>query len=114
MHMFNAVLLMVILLYKMVAIPVGVVVAFYMARRLVRHRSVPAAMGITLAWTVAIFTPLRTPAHSFFDDIYAPWYLALMTTPPTPEFSIGALALTVALSLVSSGIAVAFATRHRS
>jgi hypothetical protein len=112
--MFNAVLLVFILFYKIAAIPLGIAVAFYMARRMVRHRPAPAAMGITLAWIVAIFTPLRTPARSFFDDIYAPWYLALMTTPPTPEFSIGGLALTVLLSLASSGAAVAIARRHRS
>jgi hypothetical protein len=112
--MFNAVLLMVILLYKIVAIPLGMAVAFYMARRLVRYRSATVAMGITIAWTAAIFTPLRMPAHSFFDDSYAPWYLALMTAPSMPEFSIGAMALTLALSMVSTGIALALARRHRS
>ena len=112
--MFNAVLLMFILLYKIVAIPAGMLFAFFVARSLLRRRSAPAAMGITLAWTVAIFTPLLTPAHSFFDDIYAPWYLALMTTPPTPQVSGGALVLTVALSLVSSAVAVGLARRQRS
>jgi hypothetical protein len=111
--MFNAVLLMFILLYKIVAIPAGMLFAFFVARSLLRHRSAPAAMGITLAWTLAIFTPLLTPAHSFFDDIYAPWYLALMATPPTPQVSAGALALTVVLCLASSGVAAGFAKRRR-
>lgn len=106
MNIVAAVFFMLFLLYKVYAIPVGAVFAFFLTRSLVRSRSPGAATGIALAWTVAVFTPLVTPAQSFFDALYSPWYVAWTMSPPTPEFSFGALMVTVAVSLGSSWLAV--------
>ena len=65
-------LFVVMLLYKIYAVPVGIVFAFFVARGLVRKHAPLAAMGMTLAWTLAIFTPLVLHSASFFNDIYAP------------------------------------------
>jgi hypothetical protein len=96
------------MVYKFVAIPIGMPFVFFLTRRLARTHSFSIATGIALAWTTVIFTPLVTPARSFFDDIYAPWYLALTLTPPAPVFSVGALLATIAVSLASSGLAVLY------
>ena len=111
MKLFEAVLLIVMMFYKFFAIPAGLVFAFVLTRRLLgKHTALPA-VGIALAWTVALFTPLVTPAQSFFDDLYAPWYLALMITPPAPQFSFGAFIIAIVVSLASGGFAVAVAKR---
>jgi hypothetical protein len=94
--------------YKFVAIPAGAVFAFVLTQRLLRKHTSLAAAGIALAWTVAVFTPLVTPAQTFFEEMYAPWYLALMITPPAPQFSLGALVTAIVVALVSSGLAVSF------
>jgi hypothetical protein len=98
-----AVLLIVVVFYKFVAIPAGGVFAFFLTRHLLRKRTSLAAAGIALAWTVAMFAPLVTPAQTFFA-----WYLALMITPPAPQFSLGALVAASVVGLASSGLAVSF------
>lgn len=106
MNIVGAAFFMLLLLYKVLAIPVGAVFTFFLTRSLARRRSTGAATGIALAWTVALFTPLVAPAHSFFDDLYSPWYLAWTMSPPTPAFSFGALLVTIAVALASSALAV--------
>lgn len=101
-----AVFFMALLLYQFYAIPVGVVFAFFLTRHLVKNRSSSQATGMTLAWTVVIFTPLALSSQTFFSRIYAPWYLAFSISPPMPQFSPGALVVTIAVSLFSSVIAL--------
>lgn len=97
---------MAALFYQFYAIPVGLVFVFFFTRRLLRYRSSAAAAGIALVWAMVIFTPLLTQSQSFFSEFYSPWYLGLLISPPTPQFSLGALAITIAVSLTSSVVAI--------
>ena len=97
--------------YKFFAIPLGVLLAFFLTWHLLKHHAALAATGMTLGWTVGMFTPLVTPAHTFFGEMYSPWYVALTMTPPSPEWHIGGLLITVVLSLMSSGLAIFIARR---
>lgn len=66
---------------------------------------------VPLAWTLVLFTPLVSGSQNFFSDMYAPWYMALSLTPPAPDFSAGALLITVAVSLMSSVLALMVAKK---
>jgi hypothetical protein len=101
-----AVFFMALLLYQFYAIPVGIVFAFFLTRHLVKTRSSAQAAGMTLACTLVIFTPLVLSSQTFFSRIYAPWYLSFSISPPMPQFSLGALVVTIAVSLFSSVIAL--------
>lgn len=101
-----AILFMALLLYQFYAIPLGIVFAFLLTRRLIKTRTSSASTGITLAWTVAIFMPLVSTPQSFFRTIYSPWYLSFAISPPSPQFSAGALAITIGASLFSSIMAL--------
>jgi len=111
MGMAGAGLFMAVLLYKLYAIPLGVVISFIITRRLMRRYGSATAAWITLAWTVPIFTPLVIPSQSFFGGTMAPWYVALLITPPDPEFSLGGVAITIAFSLFGSLMAAISAAR---
>lgn len=106
MQMFAAIFFIAALFYKLYAIPLAFLFAFFLTRRLARRRSSTAARWIALAWTVGLFAPLVIPAQTFFDGIYVPWYLAFLLSPPAPEFSVGALAIAVAVSLSGSAAAL--------
>lgn len=109
--MIVAILFIAALLYKVYAIPVAFVFAFFVTRSIVKNRPANAVMSIALAWTVGLFTPLAIPAQSFFDSTFVPWHLAFLPSPPTPEFSLGAPAIAIVVSLTGSAAALAFRKR---
>jgi hypothetical protein len=100
MRLIVAVLFILVLLYKVYAIPLGLIVAFFLTRSLIKRHAPVKAASITLAWIVAIFTPLVSPSQTFFSG-----------TPPTPEFSLGGLVITIAVSLLGSAMATIAAAR---
>lgn len=106
MKFFETTFFTAIVFYEYYAAPVGVIFAFLLTRRLVRGMSSGAAVRITLAWTLMIFTPLVIPMHNFFPEFYAPWYVTFIASPPTPQFSLIALVITTVVSLVGSWVAV--------
>lgn len=106
-----AILFIAALLYKLYAVPVGLVFAFFLTRSLIRKKSSPAAVWITLAWTVGLFTPLVIHSQTFFDSVYTPWYLAFLLSPPAPEFSFGAVCLAAVTSFTASAAALYFCKR---
>lgn len=106
MQMFAASFFIAALFYKLYAIPLAFLFAFFLTRRLAKSRSSTAARWIALAWTVGLFAPLVIPAQTFFDGIYVPWYLAFLLSPPTPEFSLGALVIAIVVSLTGSSAAL--------
>jgi hypothetical protein len=95
-----------IVFYEYYAAPVDVIFAFLLTRGLSRGMSSVAAVRVTLALTLVIFTPLVIPMHNFFPEFYAPWYLTFIAFPPTPQFSLMALVITTIVSLVGSWVAV--------
>lgn len=106
MEIVTTMLLMIVLLYQFYAIPVGMVFVFLLTRSLLKHHAPRAVAVIVFAWTMVIFMPLLTPARSIFSDTYSPWYLALLMSPPTPEFRLAPLVMTVVISLASIWVAV--------
>lgn len=111
MELIGAVLFMLVLLYKVYAMPLGVVVAFFLTRNFIKRHAPVKAVSMTLAWIVAIFMPLVSTSQTFFGGTFEPWYAALMLTPPTPEFSLGGLVITIAVSLLGSAMATIAAAR---
>lgn len=97
-------LLVLLLLYPIWGLPLHLVVNFFLTRKLLRHHSPVAAWAMALGVNVLLFAPLVTKAHSFFDDMYLPWYLAYAMSPPSPEFSMTALMAVVSLSTAGSAI----------
>jgi hypothetical protein len=106
MKIFETVLVTLMVLYQYYAVPAGIVFAFLLTRHLIRSNSSAVAVGITLAWALMIFTPLIIPMQSFFPEFYSPWYLTFLASPPTPQFSLGALVITATVSLITSWFAV--------
>jgi len=106
MEIVTAMLLMIVLFYQYYAVPVGMVFVFLLTRRQLQRHTPSATAGIVFAWTLAIFMPLLTPARSIFADIYSPWYLALLMSPPAPEFRFAPLIMTVVIALVSIWVAI--------
>ncbi len=47
------------------------------------------------------FTPTLIREHSYFPDLYMPWHISYVFSPPKPEFSLVGLIGTLALSTVS-------------
>ena len=109
----GAVLFILVLLYKLYAIPLGVVVAFLLTRRLMRKHGTMSATWFALAWTVPVFTPMVVPSQTFFSGTYAPWYVVLMTGAQDPEASAAGLAITIAVSLFGSAMAAMNVSRSR-
>jgi len=108
MEIVTATLLMIVLFYRFYAVPLGVLFIFLLTRRLLKRHTPRTTAGIVFAWTMAIFMPLLTPARSIFSDIYSPWYLALLMTPPAPEFRIAPLVMSIVIASVSIWVAVIF------
>jgi len=106
MEMVTTLLLMIFLLYQFYAAPVGMLFVFILTRRLLKSRAPGAAAGIVFASTMVLFMPLVTPARSMFPDIYSPWYIGLLMSPPTPEFRLAPLVMTVMIALASISVAV--------
>lgn len=106
MEIVTTMLLMIVLFYQFYAVPVGMLFIFLLSRRLLKNRAASVTAGIVFAWTMVIFMPLVTPARSIFSDIYSPWYLALLLSPPQPEFRLAPLIMTVVISLASIAVAV--------
>lgn len=48
-----------------------------------------------------IFTPTLVREHSYFPDLYLPWHISYVFSPPKPEFSLVGLLGTLALSTAS-------------
>ncbi|MBL7689349.1 MAG: hypothetical protein JNJ49_15030 [Bdellovibrionaceae bacterium] len=48
-----------------------------------------------------IFTPTLVREHSYFPDLFLPWHISYVFSPPKPEFSLLGLIGTLALSTVS-------------
>ena len=48
-----------------------------------------------------VFTPTLIREHSYFPDLYMPWHISYVFSPPKPEFSLVGLIGTLALSTVS-------------
>lgn len=106
MYMFAVIFFIAVVFYKLYAIPLAFLFAFFLTRRLARSRSSTAARWIALAWTVGLFAPLVSPTRTFFHGIYVPWYLAFLLSPPAPQFSVGALAIAIVVSLTGSAAAL--------
>ncbi|MCC2962158.1 hypothetical protein LK540_17150 [Massilia sp. IC2-278] len=106
MEIVTTMLLMIFLLYQFYAAPIGMLFVFLLTRHLLKSHAPGTVAGIVFVWTMAIFTPLVTPARSMFPDIYSPWYLALLMSPPAPEFRLAPLVMTVMIALASISVAV--------
>jgi len=106
MEIVTTLLLMIFLLYQFYAAPVGMLFVFLLTRRLLKSHAPGATAGIVFASTMAIFMPLVTPARSMFPDIHSPWYVAMLMSPPAPEFRLAPLIMTVTISLASIAVAV--------
>lgn len=100
---------MFFLVYPLVAGPLGVVFAVFLTRSLARRHSYGTSLTIGLAWTVGLFMPLVV--RSSFGDIYAPWYLAWMASPPSAEFSKPGLLITVGVAAAASALTALFVNR---
>ena len=80
-----ALLNIITLLYAVSAIPANVVFNLLLVRKLMRTCPRTAFL-ISLATSVALFTPLACGNGAFFRHIYIPWYLAWWLPPdPAPR-----------------------------
>ena len=95
-----ALLNIITLLYAGSAIPANVGFNLLLVRKLMRTCPRTAFL-ISLATSVALFTPLACGNGAFFRHIYIPWYLAWWF-PPAPVFYFPVFFLTLAWSLAGS------------
>lgn len=108
-----SVILVLFLVYPLWGVPLLLGVNFFLTRKLLRGRAPAAAWAMALGVNLLLFAPLVTKAHGFFGDTYAPWYLAYMMSPPSPEFSLQGVVAVVLLSTASSAICILMSKRPR-
>lgn len=97
--------------YKLYAVPLGLIFAFFVTRRQIGKRRSSTAVWITLGWTVGLFAPLVMRSQSFFNGAYAPWYLALLLSPTALDFNVVALCIAAVTSLMGIAAALYFCER---
>lgn len=96
------VLLILFLVYPIWGFPGLIIFNYFLTKKLCKTHSGISAGVMAFFISAILFMPLAIPAQSFFSEIYVPWYLSLLMTPPSPEFSLLGFGVTALLSLVTS------------